>query len=143
VCKYREHTSVAVFALRDVELQQDVAHVRLDSSFAHVNALGDGGVAEAFGDECEHVPFAVGQLDERTFCADWCDEAPDDLWVEPGSALGDPLGRREELVDGQDAVLEQVTKPPSATRAMACVTSVCVVSIFMMIRLGRTEPAAA
>jgi hypothetical protein len=89
VCKYREHTSVAVFALRDVELQQDVAHVRLDSSFAHVKALGDGGVAEAFGDECEHVPFAVGQLDERTFCADWCDEAPDDLWVEPGSALGD------------------------------------------------------
>ncbi len=97
MCKHREHAPVALLALRDVELHQDVAHVSLDGALARKEALPDCGAAEALGDEGEHVPLAFGELGERIFGAGRCDEARDDLRVERGSALGDSL-RRERNV---------------------------------------------
>jgi hypothetical protein len=53
---------VAFFALRDIELHQDVAHVSLDRALAHEEAPCDGDVGEAFGAEHSAAPI---ELDPR------------------------------------------------------------------------------
>jgi hypothetical protein len=61
--------------------------------------LGDARVGQALRHEVEHGAFTVGQGGERVVGVAGRDQAGNDVRVESGSPGGDPLCRREELVD--------------------------------------------
>src|SRR5215204_2826520 len=104
VGEHGEDAAVAVLALRDVELAQHMADVRLDRALAEEQPLGDPAVGQPLGHQSEDLPLALGELGERPVGARRRDEPPDDLRVERRAAAGNPLGRREELLHLEDAV---------------------------------------
>ena len=108
--QHGEDAAVAVLALGHAELQEQVAHVRLDRALAEVEALGDAGVRESLRHQLEHLALALGQLGERAVGARPRDEARDDLGVERRAALGDALRRGQELTDVEHAVLQEVAE---------------------------------
>lgn len=108
-----ENAAVAVLALGDVELQQDVAHVCLHRALAEHQALPDRGVGQTLGHQLEHASLAVGKPREL---APGCrvHQLGDDRRVECGPACGDAAGGLEELLDLQYPVLQQVAEPGTA-----------------------------
>jgi hypothetical protein len=100
---------MAVFALGDVELGEDVADVGFDGAFADDEPVGDAGVGESFGHELEYAALTLreppdGPVIERG------DEAGNDGGIEGGPTGGDAFGGGEELADLEDAVFEEVAE---------------------------------
>ncbi len=55
--------------LRQLELLEDLGDVRFDRALRDEDAGCDGAVRHPFGDEPEHLPFALRQLRERILAA--------------------------------------------------------------------------
>jgi hypothetical protein len=72
---------------REAEFLEDRLHVPLDGARAEEELLPDGAVRAAFGEEREHVPFAVGQVVEHRPPVS-ADERLHDLRIERGAAEG-------------------------------------------------------
>ena len=86
----------------------DAGGVDDDGLLGDVQPAGDGGVAEAFGDEGEHLATPGAQRVERLVVA----QAPfhhqlTDLGVEDGAALGDAAQVAAERGDVEDALLSR------------------------------------
>src|SRR3954447_604385 len=61
VSEYCRDAPIDVAALDQPKLVEDVAYVDFDRALRQVEALGDAGVAEALGDQREHVALAGGE----------------------------------------------------------------------------------
>src|SRR5262245_52753013 len=100
---------MAFVAVLDVQLEQHVTYVGLDRAVAEDQPVCDPGVGQALGHQLQHPALALGQPRE------WAtggrgDQFGDHLRIERGPAGGDAPGRREELVDLQHPILQQVAE---------------------------------
>src|SRR4029453_2898452 len=86
VCQHGEDAAVAVLALRDVELAQHVADMRLDRALADEQPLRDTTVGQSLGHQPQDLALALGELGERPVGARRRDQPPDDLRVERRAA---------------------------------------------------------
>jgi hypothetical protein len=60
-----QHAPVVVRCVVESELGEDVGDVALDGLTGDYEPVGDRGVGPAFGDESEHLPFPLGQGEQR------------------------------------------------------------------------------
>src|SRR6187455_670776 len=114
VREHREDAAVPIDAAH-VELAEDRAHVRLDGSLRQPELLRDPRVRAALRHQPEHLALARRQLVERVVAGLGDEELLDDLRVERAAAAAHTRCRLEELVDVQDAVLQEVAE--AAARA--------------------------
>jgi hypothetical protein len=83
VGEHSEHSAMPFLPLGYVELEEDVAYVRLDRAQAEDEPLGDGGVGESLGHKLEHASLTLGEAFQGT--ADRRrEQRSDDLRVEGG-----------------------------------------------------------
>ncbi len=105
--KYAPMRGVGVL---DVEFGEQMAHMRLDGPGAQREPFGDTRIGEPLGHEGEDVAFALGQQRKFPAAVSGADHGRDYLGIEGRSAVGYPLGRFDELVDLEDAVLEEIAE---------------------------------
>jgi hypothetical protein len=104
-----EDPAVVVAAFGEVELEENVVYVGLHGAFADDKPLRDTGVGEALRHELQYPPFTLGQPVQGTpRCGGH--EPGDDLRVECRAAVGDPLGRVEEVAHLEHPVLQEVAE---------------------------------
>ena len=108
--QHRQHASVGILALRDTELEQHVAHVRLDRPLAEEQALGDPHVRQPLGHALEDLVLARRELVQRIVLRARREQPRDDLRVERRPAFRDALRCGQELSDLEHPVLEQVAE---------------------------------
>src|SRR5215211_4185483 len=92
----------------EAELAEEAGDVLLDRALGDDQALGDGGIAAALGHQGEDVELAGAERGQRVGAAAAAEELGDDLGVDGGAALADPVDGGQELADVGDPVLEQV-----------------------------------
>ena len=115
----REHATVVVLRVGQLELPEDVADVLLGRALGDAEQLGDPDVRPALGHRREDLALARGQGRQRVVGPVADHELGDDLGIERRPAAGDAAQRVHELADVADAVLEQVADaagagPPAA-----------------------------
>ena len=93
------------------ELSEDRVDVRLHGLRAEHELAADALVREPLRDQLEHLALAGGQLGKRVVPAAAAHQLADDLGVDDGAAPADAAHRLEKLVDVENTVLEQVSKP--------------------------------
>src|SRR4051812_3893349 len=101
---------MSISRIEDAQLLEDAPHMGLDGSFGDDERFGDGGVRETLGHEREYLSFARRQFGYRVVESGRREEPAHDLGVECGPTRGDSLQRVEEVLDVQDAVLEQIAE---------------------------------
>src|SRR3954453_2459429 len=69
VLQHRQHAPVAVWARREIELEEDAAHVRLDRAARQEQPLRDRLVRQPLGHQRQPLPLAPRQLLERVLHA--------------------------------------------------------------------------
>ena len=82
--------------------------MRLNRALGDDEALRDGAVGQAFGEQFEHLALAPGELVQRAGVAPTAKQSRDDRRVDHGLAVGEPAQRVDEDRDVEDALLEQV-----------------------------------
>ncbi len=76
------------------------------------SGLSDGGVRAPLGHQLKDLALARGQRGERIVAPP--EQLRDDLRVEHGAAVGDPVDRVDQLGERRDAVLQQVADATAA-----------------------------
>jgi hypothetical protein len=99
VGEYGKNATVAVLAVGQVELGEDVTDVSLDRSLAQDQTFGDACVGQALRHQREHLALPLCELGERVTAATSGDEARDHVRVKGGASSGDALRGGQELVD--------------------------------------------
>ncbi len=94
----------------EVELLEDLGDVGLDSSFAQDDSLGDGGVAQTFGNEGQDFLFSWSECGQRALAALSTDHSRHDGGIDDGVSVGDSLEGIDEDGDVEHAVFEQVQR---------------------------------
>src|SRR2546425_529227 len=82
VREHGEYAAVVVAALADAELEEDVAHVRLDGLRAEEELLADALVRVSLCDQREHLALALRQLVEQALLAPAAHQSGDDRRIE-------------------------------------------------------------
>src|SRR3954464_14336095 len=94
-----------------VELVEDLAGLGLHRVARGLQALGDGLVGEALGDQPEDLALAPRELGQRSAGPGPRDQALDDLRVDHATAVRHAAHGVEQRLDLADAVLDQVAAP--------------------------------
>jgi hypothetical protein len=87
---------------------EDLLDVRLDRPLGDDEALGDGAVGQAFGEQFEHLALASGELVQGARVAPSAEQSRDDRRIDDGLAVGESAQRVDEDRDVEHALLEQV-----------------------------------
>ena len=88
----------------------------LDRSLGEPELTGDAGVRAALGHQRQHLAFACREDRERVVASSNLDQCLHETRVDDRSARRDPPQRLDELVDVEDAALEQVADPLARSR---------------------------
>ncbi len=105
---------MVVAGVLEAELLEDGGDVLLDGADADDEALGDGGVGAALRHQLEDLALARGQRRQRVGAAH--QQLAHDLRVEHRAAGRDSGDGVAQLVEGGDAVLEEVAGAALAAR---------------------------
>src|SRR5262249_60830475 len=98
----------------EVELGDDVADVRLDGVRGEVEPFGNAAVGEPFRNQSEHFALSWRELVERARLSCAIEELCCKSWVDDGLACGDTFERGDELLDVEDALLEEIARATAA-----------------------------
>src|SRR5919198_4999936 len=108
--EHRQHAAVVVRRLRDAQLAEDVRDVGLDRLRAEHELLAYPVVRAAFCHQLEHLTLTRGQRAERIVIAAPSQELRNHFRIDCRAAAADAAHGAEELVDLDDAILEQVAE---------------------------------
>lgn len=95
---------------RQVELHEDVGDVLFHRALGHPDRRGDGRVGAPLGHERQDLPFPGGEPGELIAVPAPAEELGDHLGVESGPAGGHPVQRVDEIVQPDDAFLEEIAE---------------------------------
>ncbi len=102
------------FVSADTEFGEDAGDVCLDGPFGQPEPARDAAVGAALRHEREHLALPWGKRGQLIGRAERAQEQRDDLRVECRAAIRDAAERVEEVVDVEDAVLEQKAEASGA-----------------------------
>jgi len=92
-----------------LELLKDLRDVRFDGSFAQEDSFGNGGIAQTFGDEGQHLLLSWSECRKWALAALTPDHARNNRGIDDGVAVDDPLEGVDKDCDVEDAFFEKVS----------------------------------
>src|SRR5215813_14891065 len=107
-CQDGEYSPMGSGVRVEAEFAEDLRRVGFDRPLDNEQAVGDGGVRQALGDQRKDLAFAAGQVGERVLVAPAADEPGDDCRVDDALAVVDPAESIDQDGRVENPLLEQV-----------------------------------